>query len=439
MASRAITDELGISHATLTRIVAKLGLSIERIGAARSSRYAMRRPVRNFGSEWPVYRISDSGRPQTWGTLRTLHNGFRFLPAESAPMWVERLTADGLFQGLPFFLQDLPPQGYLGRAIGREIAPRLGVPPDIRLWSDDDVLAYFLTDGYDLPGDLIVGDHAMERAVRAAENLTPVADSDRDRVYPERAVAAQRGEIAGSSAGGEQPKFLAAGRREGEAIRSVLVKFSAADPSPVSVRWADLLACEHLAAEMIRDRHIACARTEVIDAGDRRFLEVDRFDRVGAAGRRGVLSLGAVEDAFLDRSSANWIAAAALLEQAHLINHDDARALRWICCLGELIGNTDMHRANVSFWFTDALPFRLAPFYDILPMLYAPGAQGDLSERTFAPRPPVASVTNLWSDAAAVALEFWGRVSTDKRVATPFREIARDNHAVVSRMLRQFG
>src|SRR5208283_3023742 len=258
------------------RIVAKLGLSIERIGAARSSRYAMRRPVRNFGSEWPVYRISDSGRPQTWGTLRTLHNGFRFLPAESAPMWVERLTADGLFQGLPFFLQDLPPQGYLGRAIGREIAPRLGVPPDIRLWSDDDVLAYFLTDGYDLPGDLIVGDHAMERAVRAAENLTPVADSDRDRVYPERAVAAQRGEIAGSSAGGEQPKFLAAGRREGEAIRSVLVKFSAADPSPVSVRWADLLACEHLAAEMIRDRHIACARTEMIDAGDRRFLELDR-------------------------------------------------------------------------------------------------------------------------------------------------------------------
>jgi hypothetical protein len=439
MASRAITDELGISHATLTRIVAKLGLSIERIGAARSSRYAMRRPVRNFGSEWPVYRIGDGGRPQSWGTLRALFNGFRFLPAERKPMWMEQQYVDGLFQGLPFFLQDLQPQGYLGRAIGREIAPRLGVPPDIRLWSDDDGLSYFLTDGYDLPGDLIVGDHAMERAVRAAESLTPVADSDRARAYPERALAAQRGEVAGSSAGGEQPKFLAAVRRGGDVIRSVLVKFSAADPSPVSVRWADLLACEHLAAETIRDRHIACARTDVIDAGGRRFLEVDRFDRVGAAGRRGVLSLGAVEDAFLDRSSANWIAAAAMLEQAHLVNHDDARALRWICCFGELIGNTDMHRANVSFWFTDALPFRLAPFYDLLPMLYAPGAQGDLSERTFAPRPPVASVAEVWSDAAAVALGFWGRASTDGRISAPFREIARTNHAIVTRMLRQFG
>jgi len=439
MASRAITEELDISQATLTRIVAKLGLSIERIGAARSTRYALRRPLRNFGSEWPVYRVSDGARPQSWGTLRALHNGFRFLPSERAPMWMEREYVDGIFQGLPFFLQDLQPQGYLGRAIAREVAPRLGVPPDVRLWSDDDAVSYFLTDGQDLPGDLVLGDHALERAVRAAENLAPVANSDRDRVYPERALAAQRGEVAGSSAGGEQSKFLAAVHRGSGVTQSVLVKFSAADPSPVSMRWADLLACEHLAAETIRDRHIACARTEVIDAGGRRFLEVDRFDRVGAAGRRGVLSLGAIEDAFLNRSSSNWTAAAAMLEQAHWVTQDEARTLRWIWCFGDLIANSDMHRANVAFWFTDALPYRVAPFYDVLPMLYAPGAQGDLGERTFAPRPPVASVADVWGDAAHAALEFWERARTGGHISAPFRAIAENNHAMVTRMLRQFG
>src|SRR5208283_2535622 len=124
MASRAITDELNISPATLSRIVANLGSSIERIGAARNTRYALRRPVRNLGSEWPVYRISGEGRPRSWGTLRAVHNGFRLLPSGNAPKWMEREYADGLFQGLPFFLQDLRPQGYLGRAIAREVAPR---------------------------------------------------------------------------------------------------------------------------------------------------------------------------------------------------------------------------------------------------------------------------------------------------------------------------
>jgi hypothetical protein len=438
-ASRAIAGELGVSQATLTRMVAGLGSSIERIGAARSTRYALRRPVRNLGSEWPVYRINASGRHHCWGTLRALHPGFRFQPGEQAPSWMEREYGDGQFPGLPFFLQDLQPQGYLGRAIAREVAPRLGVPPDIRLWSDDDALSYLLTDGQDLPGDLVLGDHALERAVRAPENPLPVAHSDRVRVYPERALAAQRGEVAGSSAGGEQPKFLASVvRRTGE-IQAVIVKFSVADRSPVATRWADLLSCEHLAAETIRDRKFASAGTEVLDAGGRRFLEVSRFDRVGAAGRRGVLSLGALEDAFLDRSSANWAATAVLLEQAQLITPEDARTLRWIWCFGDLIANSDMHRANVAFWFTDTLPCRVAPCYDMLPMLYAPGPQGDLDERPFSPRPPLASVADVWSDAAGAALVFWERVSTGTGVSGAFRAIARNNHAAVARMLARFG
>jgi hypothetical protein len=420
-------------------MVAQLGPPIERIGAARSTRYALRRPVRNFGSEWPVYRITEGGRPQSRGVLRALHGGFRFVAGGQVPPWMEQEYGDGLFPGLPFFLQDVRPQGYLGRAIARDVAPRLAVPPDLRLWSDDDALSYFLVDGYDLPGDFVVGDHALERAHRAAESVAPVADADRARVYPELAAAAQRGEPTGSSAGGEQPKFPVTVRRADDVLVPVLVKFSAAEPSPVSARWADLLACEDLAAAILRERGVAGARTELIDAGGRRFLEVERFDRRGGAGRLAVLTLGAIEDAFLDAPSADWATTAARLEQARWIDPKEGRTLRWVWCFGDLIANTDMHRANASFWFTDAPPWRLTPFYDMLPMQYAPGAQGELAERPFAPRPPLAGVAGVWSDAAAAALDFWERVGAEARISPAFRATAGNNRAMVARLRQKYG
>jgi hypothetical protein len=334
----------------------------------------------------------------------------------------------------------MKPQGYLGRVIARDVTSRLGAPADLRLWSDDDVLTYLLTDGEDLPGDLLVGDRALEHAIRAAEDFraTRVADADRASVYPIRAEAVQRGERVGSSAGGEQPKFLTTVLRSSAEVRSVLVKFSAAQPSLVSQRWADLLCCEHLAADIMRAREIPSVQTEVIESGGRRFLEVERFDRIGNLGRRGLLSLGTVEDAFLSHPSSDWAVAAGMLQEERWISGEGARLLRWAWCFGDLIANSDIHRANASFWFGDDRPYQITPFYDMLPMLYAPGAQGELAERPFAPRPPFAAVTDVWNDAADAALAFWQRVATDPRVSKSFRAIATSNRESVQRLVQRF-
>jgi hypothetical protein len=349
--------------------------------------------------------------------------------------------ADGIFSGLPFFLQDMRPQGYLGRAIARDAAPRLGGPQDIRRWNDDDILSYFLADGSDLPGDLVVGDRAFEQALRSTETVqnTAIAEADRSLSYPERASAAQRGALVGSSAGGEQPKFLTTIRRGRGNLQAVLVKFSAADPSPVSQRWADLLWCEHLAAETMRVRQIACAPTEILDFAGRRFLEVERFDRIEAMGRRGLISLGAIEDAFLEGDSPDWTSAAAQLEEAGLIVSQEGRTLRWTWCFGDLIANSDMHRANTGFWFDDDQPHRITPSYDMLPMLYAPDTQGELVERNFAPRPPLAGVAGVWGNAAGAALEFWDRAAAEAQLSDGFREIAGRNRVIVRRLLDRFG
>ena len=230
--------------------------------------------------------------------------------------------------------------------------------------------------------------------------------------------------MVGSSAGGEQPKFLADVLAAEGGIRSVLVKFSSADASPVSQRWADLLCCEHLAAQTLYAQQVPCARTQMLDVGGRRFLEVERYDRPNGAGRRGVVTLGAIEDAFVPEDPADWIDAARRLEAAQVISPADAQALQWRWCFGDLIGNTDMHRANASFWLGDKLPFSLAPAYDMVPMLYAPGAQGDLGERTLSRRPPLPRIAAVWAEAAVAAADFWRRVTADERISADFRAIA---------------
>lgn len=443
MTAGALAEYLRVSQPTLSRLITALGPAVERTGAARATRYALRRNVRNLGSEWPLYRIGDSGHATSWGTLRALHGGFRFVPAGAPPIWLSGDYAHGVFSGLPFFLQDIRPEGYHGRAIAREVSSHLNVPPDPRLWTDDDLLAYLLAEGYDLPGNLILGDRALEHALRRAGAVVgeAVPEEECGAVYPLRAAAAQRGDAAGSSAGGEQPKFLGTVRRPDGTLVSVLVKFSAAEPSPVRDRWADLLRCEHLAAETLHSHGIPAARTRILEGGGRRFLEVERFDRFAGTGRRGLLTLGAVADALLDESSPDtaWTTAATQLNAAEIIDAAQARELRWRWCFGDLIGNTDMHRSNTSLWFGDTFPFSLTPSYDMLPMQFAPGAQGELSERDFSPRPPLPAIDEVWHGAASAAAGFWSAVIADPHITPGFRVLAQNAAAVVGGLIARFG
>ncbi len=85
-----------------------------------------------------------------------------------------------------------------------------------------------------------------------------------------------------------------------------------------------------------------------------------------------------------------------------------------------------MHFGNFSFWFDNALPFRVAPSYDMLPMLWAPGPQGELVERRFAPVPPVPAAQDAWRDAAAWADEFWRNLAADGRLSPEFAAFAGD-------------
>lgn len=407
---------LGVNRSTVVRGLALFGEELASMGKTRRTRYALRRDIGAYGNAWPVYRIDERGRAEKWLQLESLHDRlWRVQWAGEAPAWARHFAnAEGLWNGFPFFLGDVRPQGFLGRALAQKLSLTHQVSDDPRNWSDDDIMVFLQSAGADLPGHHVVGDVCLRQALGHAVHRE--ADS-RDR-YPELASLASQGTV-GSSAGGEQPKFLAS-LQEADGWRHVLVKYSPPMDQAVGRRWADLLLAEYHAHEVLAEHGHGMACVKCFDLEGRRFLEVPRFDRSSASGRRGVVSLHALHAAGVGSHARTWVDALNELNQESLVDDGTPEAGARLQSFGELIGNTDMHFGNLALWMSDDLPFRLAPVYDMLPMLWAPSAQGELVNRRHAPEPPIPAMRDAWNEAAEWADQFWGNLASDPRLSKEF-------------------
>ncbi len=387
LSARQLVEKTGISQPTVSRALAVLGDEVVRIGAGPAIQYALRDAGRAAVAA-PVFRVSDEGQIRELGRLLPVRPaGFVMVQANGVTLHSD---------GLPWWLFDMRPQGYLGRAYAAAHAAGLGLPSNPEQWSDTDVLQALLAQGHDAIGNLLIGEAARERFL-AMPAPQPV---DRATSYPALARAASAGELAGSSAGGEQPKFCTYSERG-----HVLVKFSAADDNPVSERWRDLLLAEHLALAVLG------VASEIFDFAGQRFLEVPRFDRVGLLGRVGVFSLRALDAEFVGDAAAPWPSLVARLAAGGQVEAGAVAGAALLWAFGTLIGNTDMHAGNLSFVSRHGRPYRLAPAYDVLPMGFAPRAGGALVD-TLAPAALIATVdADTWRQALQLAENFFARLS----------------------------
>lgn len=434
ISSAELCARFGIQRSTLARALKTLGPSLLSAGATRSLRYAMRRPLRGVGMPYPVYRIDEEGRGREAGVLSLVdpHGSLLSLPADF-PWPLDKETADGWFDGLPYSIADMRPQGFLGRNFALAYARDLGVSERPTEWSDDDIVHVLTTMGMNQPGDLIVGEVAYRRFLdyRLTGEGRFIPDDHVERVYLERAAEAASRGVPGSSAGGEFPKFTSS-RIVGDRKFDVIVKFSGADGSPAVQRWADMLTCEHLATEVLRrGTNIEVSESTLRHSGGRTFLEVTRFDRHGAFGRSPVCTLECINGDLLGLSEAPWPRyAQRMLEHGWIARQVfDQISIIWL--YGRLIGNNDMHLGNLAF----RPGLTLAPVYDMLPAMYGPLPGGEVPSRAFAPELPLPSEAQSWIVAAGQAIEFWDTCAADTRISDEFRRLCAANGQSVRKAL----
>lgn len=117
---------------------------VRKVGAARKQRYVLVRQVAGVGTEVALARIDSQGQPSPFGRMLALAGG---------GFWVDE--ADGVSEqhdGLPWFLDDMRPQGFIGRTFAHN-HPALQLGGDPRQWSEDDVLRALTLCGEDQPGN----------------------------------------------------------------------------------------------------------------------------------------------------------------------------------------------------------------------------------------------------------------------------------------------
>jgi len=416
--STELQTRLGLSQPTLSRALSALVKQgrLLKVGAARSQQYLLPRHIEGVGSQIGIVRIDTQGRVSPFARMVALPGG-RF--------WVNE--ADGLTQihdGLPWFLDDMRPQGFMGQTFVQN-HPELSLPADLRHWNDDHALKAMVLAGDDLPGNLIVGEQALASYLSGVRQTAVVQQPEVD--YPRLAMLAMQGAQPGSSAGGEQPKFSAL--VNGQAM---LVKFSPSGDAPGDERSRDLLVCEHLALQTLAAAGLPAAESQIVIAGGRVFLQSKRFDRTDK-GRIGMVSL-LVYDAQYVGEMDNWSATAQRMAARQLMTSQDAQQLQLLEAYGLLIANTDRHYGNISFLLQDD-DWRLSPTYDMLPMLYAP-VKGELVERDFASRKlqPTSHTLAVWPQAKQLAQQFWQSVAADTRVSDAFKALAQANADVVAKL-----
>lgn len=430
-----ISRKLGVSQPTVSRLIRE-DRTIVRVAGGRSTRYGMLRDPGLGKSQWPLYHIDTEGQVTEVGLLHALcggHQGLWWLEgADHWPILKHREFKSGIFEDLPWFLLDKRPQGYLGRQFAHWAARTKGYPENPARWNSDQILWSLLEHGSDLSGAFILGDYGLKQFHELSSHLYPSDKNKRAEEYALYVQQLQQGEVIGTSAGGEQPKFVAT-RKEATRgkILQVIVKFSPQTDLPAGQRWSDLLIAEQQATNLLGKITGKPQKTTLLHSGKRVFLESLRFDRTGLRGRKAIVSLEALDGAFLGMNGSSWTDTASELLKQQLIRQEDADIIAFYWHFGNLIGNTDMHYGNLSFYLNPDAPLEVCPPYDMLPMFYAPSNNGEILSRQFHPKLPLPRERTIWLKAAEAAITFWQELSSNPLLSKEFIAIAKTHERAI--------
>ena len=402
-----LTQATGKSQATISRMLREVDAQIVRLGRARSARYAIPESILGLPAQMPLYW---SGKP--WGTLTFIAGNRIHIEAEN----IDLATPHG---ELPWFLDHFRLQGF----IGRTWAQRLAFDSNTEQWSLAQILFANRQYAIDVPG-------AISAGVMGADAVRPVGNNLRAKrkAYDELAEDIGTAAPAGSSAGGEQPKFLIQEGDDGSyPAKHLIVKFTPPRGTPFGERWHDLLCAEAIALNTLGKHNIPSADTRLVHTPRRTYLESTRFDRADRHHKIHTLPLSAIHRGFVNGPLRNWADTCDTLVTQRRLTKEDALDVRVLLEFGRMIGNTDMHFGNLSLFAPDvaAARFSLAPAYDMLPMRFRPGTHRDeLGYTPVALTQATPGHEDAWQRAHEMALVFWQTVADTGTISQALRESA---------------
>ena len=399
--AQQLQSATGKSQPSISLALAKLGPAVCKLGAARSTRYAAAQPILGLPAEQNLIWTMPDGVLQTFGSLHFLQSGSVYVRRPQGADWLSPPNQ------LPWFLQTLRPQGFLGRQLTR-LRPDFPVDPDA--WRTEQVLYMAINHIGDPPGALHLGDTRGRWVAEA-----PPAMPEQAQHFDTLARTVSQTLPAASSAGGEQPKFTAEATGTDGRHQHLIVKFSPPRGTPFGERWHDLLHLEHVALAVLAENGVAVANTRIVESDSRTYLVSERFDRLGMEGKRHVVAAAAVHDAFVQGPRQHWVATCEALAAKKLLASAHVSTVASTYLFGQYIGNTDMHFGNLSFFVDDVVKptFVPTPVYDMLPMAWRPGIYG--GELDVSPVQPQIQPTGYGALATEVriwAIAYWERAAS---------------------------
>jgi hypothetical protein len=142
-----------------------------------------------------------------------------------------------------------------------------------------------------------------------------------------------------------------------------------------------------------------------------------------------VISLRALDNEFTGVFLGSWKELGDALLRKKKLSRETYSSLLLLHYFGLLIGNTDMHSGNLSFYCDDkAPPYRptsLAPIYDMLPMTAAPSHE---HVPPLTPHFPTLDPQDrsTYQRAARLALEFWKKVAANEWLGDDWKAFAKE-------------
>ena len=424
--AQQLQNATGKSQPSISLALTKLGSEVCKLGAARNTRYALTQTILGLPAQQSLTWTTAEGDLQTFGSLHFLQSGQVYVRARQGADW---LSAPGQ---LPWFLQPLRPQGFLGRQLTR-LRPDFPADPDT--WRNEQVLYMAANHAGDPPGALHLGETKGPRWA-AGVHEAPWTTHNQTVHFDTLARTITQTLPAASSAGGEQPKFLTEVDTPEGPHKHLIVKFSPPRGTPFGERWHDLLHLEHLALTVLAGSGVAVAPTYIVESSERTYLVSERFDRIGLEGKRHVVPASAVHDAFVTAPRQHWVATCEALAAQKMLNLAHVNAVASAYLFGQYIGNTDMHFGNLSFFVDDVLQPALVPtpVYDMLPMMWRPGVHsGELDARPALPQAQPPGYTTLAAQARTWAIAYWERAASLPALSPLLRAASAENLRLLQR------